>query len=263
VSDTGQQELRTLAFGDLDAGLWGIAYVPFGVESGTAYVGALEEGGSTRIEELSFELPATEWQMHADGIDVALEPAGEPAQIVVPEHGIQVASQLCHVTGRVTLDGADRQLDCFGQLGTRAWPEDPATLESLREIVVWFGQDEGVDLVSLRPRRSAGHDRDLVHAVLFEEGHAVPVADPRLSSTYTAAGRPSRASLELWLEDPDEDSPDGDDAGPPHFPRRAAGESVGAGVRTAAGGMDVCAELFRWHMGGREGLGFYLLARPS
>jgi hypothetical protein len=88
-------------------------------------------------------------------------------------------------------------------------------------------------------------------AVLDPQGTAA-VADPRFSTTYTAAGKPLRASFELWLGQAEEE-----------FPRRAAGEAVGPAASLHVAGMDVRAALFRWHSRGLDGAGVYILARRA
>jgi hypothetical protein len=56
--------------------------------------------------------------------------------------------------------------------------------------------------------------------------------------------------LELWLADEDSEP----------YPRRAAAQAVGAGVRgTGEGLQQVSAHLLRWHSRGRNGTGVYLL----
>jgi hypothetical protein len=218
-------------------------------------------------DAVSFEASGLggQWTLRGEGIKLELSAAGEPAEIALPESGVEAGTQLCRVHGGLALDGSEHELDCFGQLGTRAWPADPTRVESLREVLAWFGPDDGLALVSLRSPHSDGHDRDVVAGVLFEEGSPVEIADPRLSTTYTAEGRPARASLELWLDELERDTPDPDpdDGVVPHFPRRAAGEAAGAAVQLAVAALDVQAAVFRWHMSGRDGAGVYLLARPA
>jgi hypothetical protein len=121
-------------------------------------------------------------------------------------------------------------------------------------VSAWFEPAEGIALLASRPRAAVGHDGDVLGAALFEAGHSIPVADPRLSTTYAPTGLPARVSAELWLG--------GDDEEAQEYPRRAAGESVGVVARSADTCLDVSAEPFRWHARGREGAGVYLLVRP-
>jgi hypothetical protein len=223
-------------------------------------------------DAVSFEASALggQWTLRGEGIELELSAAGEPAEIALPEYGVELGTQLCSAHGRLALDGSEHEIDCLGQVGKRAWPADPARVESLREVLAWFGPDDGLALVSLRSPHSDGHDRDVVAGVLFQQGSPVDIADSRLSTTYAAEGRPARASLELWLDELEREQParetadaDADDAAQPHFPRRAAGEAAGATVQLAVAALDVQAAMFRWHMSGRDGAGVYLLARPA
>lgn len=86
-------------------------------------------------------------------------------------------------------------------------------------------------------------------ATLFDPDGWVPVSDPRLSTTYTDAGDPTRASLELWIVD-----------GENEFARRAAGETSAPPVGAQAGGLELRVAPLRCHSRGLEGAGVYLLA---
>ncbi len=73
---------------------------------------------------------------------------------------------------------------------------------------------DGIAVAAVRPRKASGHANDAVHAALLDPCAGVTaVAEPRLSTTYGGDGTPTRAGLELWLEDENE-----------HYPRRAAGD---------------------------------------
>jgi hypothetical protein len=85
---------------------------------------------------------------------------------------------------------------------------------------------------------------------VFDSDAPHAINDPRLSTTYTAAGRPLRAGVELWLGD-DEDQ---------QYSRRALGEAAGPGATGRAGRFEVRAQPFRWQSRGRDGAGVYLLA---
>ena len=77
----------------------------------------------------------------------------------------------------------------------------------------------------------------------------VPVADPRLSTTYTDTGDPLRTSLELWISD-----------GEDEFPRRAAGEAAGPGAELATDELQMRVAPLRCHSRGQDGAGVYVLA---
>jgi hypothetical protein len=172
------------------------------------------------------------------------------------EDQIEGYEQLCRITGRFELDGAEHSLDC---LGMRTWWSAPIELEryeSIRAVASWFFEpDEGLGLVAFRQRKARSHDGDAVAAALISPDGATAVEDPRLSTTYEGEGWPVRAGLELWL--PGEEDPE------QQYPRRASGEAIGPRVQASAGGFEVRAEPFRWHSRGRAGAGIYILARRS
>jgi hypothetical protein len=241
-------------FGDLDAGVWGIAWVPPG-GSGFCTIGAAGATPTTlpapTLDGFDPELP---WQLSGDGVEVEVVAESAPAALRFADADIEGFEQLCRVRGAVAPGGVEHAVDCLGRRSGRSEPPDA---ESIRELAAWFDEDEGLALVSVRRTGAAGHGADAVSAVLFEAGHSIAVAEPRLSTTYGPDGTPIRASLELWLasEEGDEDAP--------AYPRRAAGEAAGQGGGTEERGRLVRAELFRWHMRGRTGIGVYQLIRAG
>jgi hypothetical protein len=238
--------LRTVAFGDLDAGVWGTAWgaAELFATVGSLHPGAVSSGAPASIDGSS---PTEEWSLSGEGIELALSPASEPAIVA----GMDGFDQLCRVRGRFVLDGAEYAADSLGRRGSRAVLE-PSEFESIRDVSAWFKPDWGIALTAARPLRAAGQDRDLVIASVFEPKGVIQVADPRLSTTYDRDGLPARASVELWLEQDDEDE---------QFPRRAAGEALGASSTSARGELELHAHAFRWHSRGQDGAGVYLLVQ--
>ena len=102
-----------------------------------------------------------------------------------------------------------------------------------------------------------------------DDGQPLEIDDPRFSTTYTDAGVPLRAGLELWpVEPPHDDAADADDEQPEneaedqrpsYYPRRLSGESARDGSELVLPGITLRAELFRWHTRGREGAGVYVI----
>jgi hypothetical protein len=260
--------LRTLAFGEIDLGLWGSAWDLGDAGPGFTVLGG--HGTAVVIDppariELGDEEFGTWW---LSGNDVELEslPEGEAARVA------DGFDQLTRVRGRLRAAGTDHEVDFLGSRAARAGIE-LSRFDSVRGISAWFGPDLGLAVLSARPLGADGHGDDLITASLFEQGHALSIEDPRLSTTYKPDGIPARASVELWLEpdeadradggdEPDEaDRADGGDEPPEPRPRRAAGEAVGPVASRAGQQLDVHAALFRWHAQGREGDGVYVLAR--
>ncbi len=264
MSAAASIRLRTLAFGDLDAGIWGYAIGALGTPPLSAHLGTID-GRATADGPASVAVPATgePLRLTAGGSVLTFSPSLESPAVLSSAEGTETQVELCRVTGTVLLDGAEYAVDCLGQSGTRTLDLELGKLESLRDLMAWFSPGDALALVSLRPRRTKGHDRDLAATVLLEEGGALPVQEPRLSTTYSLDGVPARASLELWLEGPEAQEDDSEELATQHFPRRAAGERIGVPARLRAAGLEVLVEPFRWHMRGLQGTGVYSLARPQ
>ncbi len=243
-------QLRTVSFGDVDGSVWGA-----GLRAGSA--GALIIGGGSG-DPIQVTLPAggwsadgATWRIAADGVELEVDAVTEERESFPHPDGrdpIRGVQELCRVRGTVTRSGGEHRLDCPG---TRTVIDgvDPGGLDSVRAVAGWFASDEAFTLLALRAPRSRGQESDLVAATLFDPEGWVPVADPRLSTTYDGAGVPTRVSLELWVNE-----------GENEFPRRAAGEAAAPGAAVTAEGLEVRATPLRCHSHGREGGGVYLLA---
>ena len=244
--------LRTVAFGDLERTAWGAAWIPGADGSALATLGA----GDARTVAPSLRLTAGaedgEWRLDGDVATLTVSPAGDPVAVHDADDHIEGFDQLCRVTGRFELDGAEHDIDSLGLRTSRSGSFDLGKLESVRAVSSWFEPDEGLAVMAFRPRKAKSHDGDVVTATVIGPDSSPAVEDPRLTTTYDAGGWPVRAGLELWL------AGDGDQE---HFPRRASGEAAGARAQSAAGELDLRAEPFRWHSRGRDGAGIYILAR--
>jgi hypothetical protein len=249
--------LRTVAFGEVEIGIWGSAW-DLG-DDGQALTALGARGGAAMLDpparlELS-EGDVGPWWLASEEVELESLPESEPAKF--PDG----FDQLVRVRGRLRAGGTDYEVDC---LGTRAARDriEVSQLESIRGVSAWFGPDLGLAVLSGRPRSAAGHDQDLLTASLFEQGNSTMIEDSRLSTTYKENGIPARASVELWPEPHEAEAPASGQEAPEPRPRRAAGESVGPIARRSDGQLDMHASLFRWHAEGREGPGVYALVRP-
>lgn len=232
--------LRWLAFGDADGAVWGAAWMPDGA-AGHAVLGA---GDDTTVLEARLEAGAGagDSRLLGDGLELVLA---------------RVAGDgLVRASGTLTLGGVERSLDAPGWLETvdEAPPADK--LESVRMLAAWFGDDEALSVLALRPRRARGQENDAVSAALVEAGAVRTVSDPRLSTTYTGEGQPSRAGVELWVSEPAEEPGTVNE-----HPHRVAGEAAGPPARWSEAGLELEVQPFRWHSHGRDGGGVYLLGR--
>lgn len=237
---TGRQQ-PILSFGEPTPGLWGAAW-------GDCCVVGLGEQVSSGTAAFTIGEPAGEWRVVLDGAELVLTPAAEA--VTSGDQG--ALDQLCLVSGSLAVGATERELSCLGRRALRPAP-DPGELESWRDVSAWFEPAGGVSLTAERPRSARGHEHDRLLAAILDADAEESVAEPRLSTTYDASGRPRRAGLELWLSDPDAEE---------QRLCRAAGVATGSGAEVDCDGLRVRAEQLRWHSRGREGTGVYLLMRP-
>src|SRR5205085_3701284 len=167
--------------------------------------------------------------------------------------------QLVTVRGEVPSDGP-REVELLGCRGERAEELEAGSFELIRDIRAWFSLGEGLAFGAVRPRRASGQADEQVAATIFEAGHPLAVAEPRLSTTYTDEGLPIRATLELWLPQNEEEQEEQEAETTVSYPRRAAGRAAGPGITHDLGSLRVHARPFRWRAAGRDGAGVYLLA---
>jgi hypothetical protein len=250
---------RAVAFADLDGGVWGAAWVARPDEQGTV---ALRRGADTAFTSaaLAGDGVTEPWWLEGEGVELSLSPSGEAVRSAAQVGGIDGFDQLCQVSGTVALGAGAQDVACLGWRSERG-PLELDRIESFREVAAWFAPREGLALLALRPRDARGHESDVIAAVVLEGAQGVPVSDPRMSTTYTAAGLPARVGLELWVEE-EPLAPDApDDAAPEQFPRRAAAEAVGEGLGWENAGFALQAVPLLWHSRGRDGAGVYLLGR--
>ncbi|MGA2009058.1 MAG: hypothetical protein ABSH51_00790 [Solirubrobacteraceae bacterium] len=249
MTATVATHVSALSFGDVDGRIWGGA-----IDAGLpmAVFGA---GGDTvtvsGADALEWIPDGQGWRLRGGGFDLHMEPEGdELTRDPAPDPGMTVSGveELCRVTGRLTAGGDEHAVDCIGA----RWVldgVDAAALGSLRAVAGWFAPDNALALISLRDRRGTGQESDLIAATLFDPEGWLPVRDPRLSTTYTQAGLPLRANLELWVGDEDNE-----------FPRRAAAEAAGDGATVSAERRALRVAPLRCHSRGLEGAGVYVLA---
>lgn len=234
-------EIRSVAFGEPDGEVLGTASVWDG-----GFCSSF--GAPVRVEGSD---PGDEWRLAGDGIDLAFTPVGEVAELELADAGISSLHQLAHVHGTVVLDGGEQVVDCAGQRSLRSGALDRKRFDGLRAVSAWFTGDDGLAVLAARPRRSRGHDTELLDGVLLEGGIPLRVTEPRLSSTYTAGGVPVRVGLELWLGEEDTEQ----------HARRAAGEAIGR--RAVCDDPPLRSEILLWRMRGRRGTGVYDLLRTQ
>jgi hypothetical protein len=259
VSAAATAGLQTLAFGQLDAALWGCLVADGG--DGVAALGSLgapNAAPATVAVTVAGSSENETWTIAGRAPD----PAGAQIELTVTAASAPASAtalpgfdQLCRVSGRATLGGsAEQEIDVLGLRAVRR-ALDLSRLDSLREVSAWFEPDEGLSLTAVRPRGVRGHDRDTMIAAVFDADGVSEVEDPRLSTTYGSDALPLRTGLELWLAAADgEEQP---------YPRRAAADALGPGARLNHAGLEVQARPLHWRSRGNEGAGLYLLARAG
>lgn len=250
--------IHTLVFADQEASAWGAFWLA-GTErpAPLAYLTGESSGVVTAALHANGETEPS--QLEGDGVSLSFSPTGATGRQGSAESGIDSFDQLCSVSGAVAFGATEREIDCLGWRARVDGSFDLAEIDTVRQSYGWFDREDGVGLLALRPRNSRGHDRDLVAAAVIEGQPAPRVTDPRLSSTYDAAGNPVRVGLELWFEPGDGDGDDEEDER--LSARRAAGEAVGDAVRWEACGFSLQAVALRWHSRGSDGVGVYLLGQ--
>lgn len=198
------------------------------------------------------ESPLEEWRVAGERLDLTVTP--EISEVQTPNDREETADQLVTVRGQLRGEGA-REVDSRGCRSERTPGIEPGKFRLVRDVCGWFGEGEGFAVIAVRPRRASGHGDERTTATLFSGGHALAVAEPRLSTAYAEDGPVVRAALELWL--PERDKSDEDDA--VQYPRRAAGEPSSPGTIHDVGQLSVHVQPFRWRSEGRDGAGVYLL----
>lgn len=244
--------LRILAFGEIETTTWGLSWMT--EAPGPARL-AVQVGPTAAFFDVNPE-PADDegWQLDGDGVSLMLRPTLPAVASHDPEGNLERQDELCRLEGSVRVDGRDAEIACLGWRSSAQ--TDLADFDSLRFLAAWLDPRAGFSLTAIRPRKPRGHEADVVAGAVAEESPP-QVVDPRLSTTYTDQGTPTRAGLELWLEPEGE----GDEEESLQYPRRAAGEATGASLGWDQGDLALHASLLRWHSHGRDGPGVYLLGR--
>ncbi|MDQ6744804.1 MAG: hypothetical protein M3Z27_02110 [Actinomycetota bacterium] len=237
--------LEVVAFGDPDAGVWGLA------TAGTLGIARI---GGERREQLTLSTDsrttAEEWDLRGDDLELSVSPLGAAASFPAGLPAERV--QICRVHGHATVGGEGERIDCLGMRGEHRGLG--GATGSWRAAYLWFSGEQAMALTAARPRRAPGHDRDALAATVLEGGSALTSVDPRLSTTLDEAGAPLRVGLELWIESED---------GTLEFPRRASGMTIDPALTVRTGRLRVRGYPLRCHSRGQTGGGVYLQADPA
>jgi hypothetical protein len=258
----GPEDAITVAWGDLDAGLYGLVRVGLGEGTGSG-MGLLFAGhepvavraAADDVAEPSFDAvraagvrhetvePLARWRVgFEDAFSLEVEALTEPVALAVkPAQGYE---QLCRVRGEVQ----GRQVDCLGQRGHSWGRPDWEKMELARTVSAWLDDGTAVALSGVRRKGAKHHADEDVAAVVVQAGRPSPVAEPLVSTTYDGDGRQRHAGLELYVGGDDE------------LAHRVSGDAV-CGTTLDLGRLRLDTAFFRWHMAGRTGAGRYDVVR--
>jgi hypothetical protein len=269
VGGEGFTDAATFAFGDRDAGFFGLARAGVSSEGGSALgvlfagrepVSVLAEGGQPLPDDADWEHlrmpglsvrtlePHARWQVTLDadpGFELefsALSPPAETDEL----GGMAGHERLCRVQGTV----AGRPIDCLGQRG-RSWgTADWSRIALTRSLGAWLEEGPSVVYAAVRPEGADNHADEQRWGALVDAEGATAMSDPRISTTYDGDGHQRRAGLELWVGDEDD------------YPRRGAGHVL-CGSSVELGSLRLDCAFFGWTLDGREGVGRYDVLRRA
>jgi hypothetical protein len=277
----GFTDAAAFAFADRAAGFFGLARagVASGKEglqgsalgvlfAGREPVGVVAEGGAALEAGADWgELalpglvvrtlePHARWQVTLDapgGAGFALEfaAASPPAELAEDAAAARLGGmagheRLCRVTGTA----AGQPIDCLGQRG-RSWGvADWSRIALTRSLAAWFEEGSSVTVSAVRPAGAESHAEEASWGALLDAEAAVPVLDPRFSTTYDGDGHQRRAGLELWVGEDDD------------YPRRGAGQVL-CGSSVELGQLRLDCAFFAWQVDGRQGVGRYDMVRRA
>ena len=275
----GFTDAATFAFADPVAGFFGLARAgaasgPEGLQgsalgvlfAGREPVGVVAEGGASldpgadwdelRLPGLVVRTlePHARWHVALDapgGAGFELEFAAASPAAELPEDdgaarlgGMAGHERLCRITGTA----AGRPIDCLGQRG-RSWGvADWSRIALTRSLAAWLDDGGSLTVTAVRPEGAESHAEEAIWGALLDAEGTVPIANPRLSTTYDGDGHQRRAGLELWVAEDDD------------YPRRGAGQVL-CGSSVELGLLRLDCAFFVWHFDGREAVGRYDVLR--
>jgi hypothetical protein len=230
----GVTERLTIAFADAGAALAGVAI---------AGVGTLVALGERPTVAPPPRLTGEDgtWQVSGDdAYELALEAGGEAATLT---DGTRI--WLCRATGSI----GDQPLD--GRATLSRGPAAAGALE--RSLAILFDDQLGFALAARGPRGERGHGEEQLEAVAFRGEPLEPttIERPRLSTTYDADGRLTRAGIELW------------ETADAEFALRIGGETLAHGELAHPDGARTRIAFLGWHQDGHRGPGSYAITTPA
>ena len=290
AAGAGFSDAVTFAFGDPDAGLFGLARVGLAsgeggtrqasglalLFSGVQPVAVRAAGGLAVAADVGWDgvtaagvttsvlEPLASWDVRFDSDDGASGfalrfTASSPAAELPAEHpaaiagGMQGYEQLCQVTGLARVDGQERAVACLGQRGHTWGAPDWEQITLARTVNAWIGEDLGVSVTGIRGRKAKHHADEALGGTLWAplgEDDAVVAALLPEVRLSTTSDGEGRQRRATIELFLDEEDPG----------HRAAGEVL-CGTSLDLGRLRLDCSFFLWRMEGRTGVGRYDVLR--
>ena len=273
----GFTDAMTFAFADREAGFFGLARAGVADGQGSALgvlfagrepVSLVAQGGFAIDADADWDHlnlpgltvrtlePHARWHVSVDapggaGFELEFAAASAPAELTEDDDaallgGMAGHERLCRVTGTA----AGRPIDCLGQRG-RSWGvADWSRIALTRSLGAWLEDGSSLTVAAVRPEGAESHADEATWGALLDAEGAVPITDPRVSTTYDGDGHQRRVGLELWVGEEDD------------YPRRGAGQVL-CGSSVELGQLRLDCAFFAWQLDGREGVGRYDLLRRA
>lgn len=229
---------RLVTFADLEGPGYGAAAIgPGGAAAGVvggSELTPLESASSSRGDDtLSIESEAGKVVM---GLSAQTSPIGFETPT-----GLNVGLQILRFSTEGP--GPDDGFDASG-IGWSFGGETDG-IASLRTAWFLLKDASAFFLFAVRPEGASDHAAEQVGAArIRKDGELTAYGEPLLSTEYDSAGSHTRATLELWPDDPET------------IAERGAGQQVVGASAEGAGG-ELHAARFTWAMGGVPGIGGY------
>src|SRR5581483_7257514 len=173
MSDASPATMRTLAFGELELGVWGLVW--------NQQLAVVSAARAPLV--LSFESD----RIDSDGVALERIVESECTISYEDEDGDAphppVTARLCRLSGSIEIAGRARSVELPGIELEHHVPAI-TELDSLRVVLAWFGADDALAVSAARPDRASGQDRDTVTAAMFEPDGPLAIDEARLSTTY-------------------------------------------------------------------------------
>lgn len=297
LQDAGASDAVTVAFGDPEAEVYGVARIGLSLgedgrrvasglgmlfadgelvavraEGGVAFDGEgwdeVTAGGvrSAVVEPLSRWSVSFEDEDGGDlGFDLELDAVSAPAELdpssdVAKLGGMTGYEQLVFVKGTVRGGRGERQISCLGQRGHSWGAPDWDKLSVARTLGAWFEGGVGITLSAVRPAKAEHHADELVGCTLLvpgDEDHG-----PGIPAVPLVVQDPRLSTTydgqERQIAAGLELYVNEDDA----VPHRAAGEVV-CGTTLDLGRLRLDSAFLVWRMEGRSGVGRYDVLRRA